>query len=216
MGVATLFGFREKRYRKNLPLCDLGFLAMQRFHQLIFFASLLSLSWFAMMAVHELGHVVGALATGGGVERVVLHPLTISRTDVSPNPEPSVVVWLGPILGCVIPAAVWRFVPRRFTVAHYIAMFFAGFCLLANGAYIAIGSFDRAGDCGVMLEHGSPLWTLLLFGAMTIPLGFYLWHRLGSVKQFLADPSLVDPAVVYTLFGVLVVLLVLEFTIPPR
>ena len=216
MGVATLFGFREKRYRKNLPLCDLGFLAMQRFHQLIFFASLLSLSWFAMMAVHELGHVVGALVTGGVVERVVLHPLTISRTDVSPNPEPSIVVWLGPILGCFIPAAVWWFVPRHFTAAHYIAMFFAGFCLITNGAYIAIGSFGRVGDCGVMLEHGSPLWTLLLFGAMTIPLGFYLWHRLGSVKQFLADPSLVDPAVVYTLFGVLVVLLVLEFTIPPR
>ena len=95
-------------------------------------------------------------------------------------------------------------------------MFFAGFCLITNGAYIAIGSFGRVGDCGVMLEHGSPLWTLLLFGAMTIPLGFYLWHRLGSVKQFLADPSLVDPAVAYTLFGVLVVLLALEFTISPR
>ena len=94
MGVATLFGFREKRYRKNLPLCDPSFVAMQRFHQLIFVASLLALSWFAMMAVHELGHVVGALVTGGVVERVVLHPLTISRTDVSPNPEPSIVVWL--------------------------------------------------------------------------------------------------------------------------
>ena len=28
-----------------------------------------------MMAFHELGHVVGALLTGGTVERVVLHPL---------------------------------------------------------------------------------------------------------------------------------------------
>ena len=91
----------------------------------------------------------------------------------------------------------------------------AGFCLLANGAYIAIGSFDRVGDCGVMLQHGSPLWTLMLFGALTIPLGFYAWHRVGSVNHFLADPSLVDPIVAYTLFGALVVLLVLEFTISP-
>ena len=189
---------------------------MQRFHQFVCVASLSGLSWFAMMAVHEFGHVVGALATGGTVERVVLHPLTISRTDVSPNPNPSIVVWLGPILGCIIPTAVWWFIPQRFAVSRNLAMFFAGFCLLANGAYIAVGSFDRVGDCGVMLQHGSPLWTLLLFGILTIPAGFYLWHRLGSVKQFLADPSLVDPIVAYTLFGALIVMLALEFTISPR
>ena len=95
-------------------------------------------------------------------------------------------------------------------------MFFAGFCLLANGAYIAVGSFDRIGDCGVMLEHGSPLWTLLLFGILTIPTGFLLWHRLGSVKQFLAGPSMVDPVVAYTLLGALIVMLALEFTISSR
>jgi len=117
-----------------------------------------------MMAVHEFGHVVGALTTGGSVERVVLHPLTISRTDVAPNPRPAIVVWLGPILGCVVPAIGWWLVPRRYAITRQIALFFAGFCLLANGAYIAIGSFDRVGDCGVMLKHGSPLWTLLLFG----------------------------------------------------
>ncbi len=189
---------------------------MQRFHQFVFVVSLLVLSWFAMMAVHELGHVVGALTTGGTVERVVLHPLTISRTDVSPNPNPSVVVWLGPILGCMVPAAVWWFMPRRFATARNIAMFFAGFCLLANGAYIAVGSFDRVGDSGVMLQHGSPVWMLLLFGTLTVPLGFYLWHRLGSVKQFLTDPSLVDPVVAYMLLGALAVMLALESMLSVR
>ena len=189
---------------------------MPRFHQLVFVASLLALSWFGMMAFHEMGHVIGAVITGGNVERVVLHPLTISRTDVSPNPRPSIVVWLGPILGCVIPAVCCWLVPRRFKVVRNITLFFVGFCLLANGAYIAFGSFDRVADCGVMLQHGSPLWTLLLFGALTIPLGFYVWHRLGSVKGFLADPSLVEPKVAYSLLGALVVLLGLEFMISPK
>lgn len=186
---------------------------MQRFHQFVFVISLLALSWFAMLAVHELGHVVGAIATGGTVERVVLYPLTISRTDVSLNPQPAVVVWLGPILGCLIPALICWLVPRSFKSARSVAMFFAGYCLIANGAYIALGSFDRVGDCGVMLKHGSPLWTLLLFGVLTIPLGFYLWHRLGSIKKFLADESRVQPAAAYTLFGGLVVVLALEFTL---
>jgi len=155
------------------------------------------------------------LVTGGTVERVVLHPLTISRTDVSPNPSPLAVVWLGPILGCVIPVLAWWLVPKRLTIIRSVALFFAGFCLLANGAYIAIGSFDRVGDCGVMLQHGSPIWSLLAFGLVTIPLGFYFWHQLGSLKGFLSDPSLVDPSVVYAIFGVLVVLLAFEFTLSP-
>ena len=44
---------------------------MRRFHQLLSIASILAVSWLAMMAVHEFGHVVGAYLTGGHVERVV-------------------------------------------------------------------------------------------------------------------------------------------------
>ena len=172
---------------------------MQRFHQFLFIAALLALCWLLMMAVHELGHVIGALATGGNVQRVVLHPLGISRTDVFPNPHPSVVVWLGPILGCVIPTIAWRLLPHRMKTTRGMAMYFAGFCLVANGAYIAIGSFDRVGDCGVMLQTGSPLWTLCGFGAITIPLGLYVWHRLGSIRGFLADPTLIGAHTTYLL-----------------
>ncbi|MCA9198559.1 MAG: hypothetical protein KDA87_13520 [Planctomycetales bacterium] len=189
---------------------------MQRFHQVMFIGSLLALSWFAMLAVHEFGHVVGALATGGTVAQVVLHPLTISRTDVSPNPHPLTVVWLGPILGSSIPVLIWRFIPSRITVARQIGCFFAGFCLIANGAYIAFGSMDGVGDCGAMLRHGSATWTLLLFGAITIPLGLHLWHQLGPIKPFLANPAKIDPAVTYWLFTVFVAMLTLEFTFSPK
>ena len=89
---------------------------MQRVHQFLFALSLVALSWFAMMAVHELGHVAGAFVTGGSVERVALYPLTISLTEVAPNPHPAVVVWLGPVVGCVIPLAVFVTVPQRLAV----------------------------------------------------------------------------------------------------
>ena len=188
---------------------------MNRIHQLIFVASLLALCWFAMMAFHEFGHVVGALVTGGTVERVVLYPLTISRTDVSPNPNPALVVWLGPILGCLLPAIVWWLVPRQNTIARNIGLFFAGFCLLANGAYIAFGSLDGVGDCGVMLQTGSPIWMLILFGAVAIPLGLFAWHSLGSLKQFLADASLVGPKIAYGTLAALIALITFEFSFSP-
>ncbi|MEZ6129070.1 MAG: hypothetical protein R3C59_10325 [Planctomycetaceae bacterium] len=163
---------------------------MARLHQFVFVVSLLALSWLAMMAVHELGHVIGAVVTDGTVERVVLHPLRISRTDVRPNPHPVIVVWLGPILGSLFPLFACLTVPRRLTTVRHITQFFAGFCLIANGAYVALGAFEGVGDCGVMLQHGSPFWTLPAFGIITIPAGLFLWHGLGSVQHFLANPSL--------------------------
>lgn len=80
---------------------------MQRFHQVILIASTLLGSWLGMQAVHEFGHVVGAWLTGGQVDRVVLHPLTISRTDLARNPHPLLVVWAGPVFGCLLPLDAW-------------------------------------------------------------------------------------------------------------
>ena len=130
-----------------------------------------------MQAVHEFGHVIGAWTTGGRVARVVLHPLTISRTDLAENPSPLIVVWAGPVLGCVLPLVAWWFTRRWWW--SFLLRFFAGFCLIANGAYIAVGSFDRVGDCGEMMKYGSAMWQLWLFGLVTVPMGFRLWHGLG-------------------------------------
>lgn len=189
---------------------------MERFHQTLFAISLVALSWLAMMAVHELGHVVGAFFTGGSIERIVLHPLAISRTDVAPNPHPKIVVWLGPVIGCVLPLVLFAIVPRRFATLHSVARFFAGFCLIANGAYISFGSFNQVGDCGEMLRTGTPIWAMLGYGVVTIPLGLFLWHGLGSLTHFLNNPSNVTPRIAYTLLGVLLVVVVMELALIPR
>lgn len=162
-----------------------GTLTMLRVRQILFAVFLLALSWWTMQAVHELGHVVGALVTGGTIERILLSPLSISRTDVSPNPHPAIVVWLGPLLGCLLPIAIFAAIPHQHKTAHRLACFFAGFCLIANGAYIAFGSSNRVGDCGEMLRTGTSLWAMATFGAMAIPTGLYLWHRLGSLKKLI-------------------------------
>lgn len=78
---------------------------MKRFAQVLLIGTFLPLCWLGMMAVHELGHVLVVLATGGTITAVVLHPLTISRTDVSINPRPLLVVWAGPLLGVLLPPA---------------------------------------------------------------------------------------------------------------
>lgn len=140
-------------------------------------------SWLTMMVVHELGHVLHAAASGGHVTGVVLHPLRISRTDVEPNPHPSFVVWGGPVWGSLIPLAFAILMRRTAKPYHSIALFFAGFCLVANGAYIGSGVFYPAGDSEQLLQLGTPSWMLATFGLLNISAGLLCWHRLGSLRQ---------------------------------
>ena len=152
---------------------------MKQRDQLLLIIATLVVSWYGMQAVHELGHVLGAIVTGAEVKRVVLHPFSISRTDIGLNPNPSIVVWAGPIVGTTLPVLVWGALQWMAIRVAYLSRFFAGFCSVTNGAYIAFGSFDQVGDCKEMLDHGSPIWSLWLFGAITIPLGLWLWHGQG-------------------------------------
>jgi hypothetical protein len=149
---------------------------VDRLHQVVLIGSTVLGSWLGMQAVHESGHVLGALLTGGQVTRVVLYPLTISRTDLADNPHPLVVAWAGPIVGVAIPLLLWGLAAAIRLPGAFVLRFFAGFCLLANGLYVGVGSFERVGDCGEMLRHGSAPWQLWLFGVVTAPLGLRLWH----------------------------------------
>jgi hypothetical protein len=153
--------------------------ASHRLPQGVLIASTLVASWLGMQAAHELGHVAAAWLTGGKVQKVVLHPLAISRTDVSPNPQPRIVVWAGPVIGALLPLALWGLAAWMKLPGAFALRFFAGFCLLANGLYIGLGSFGGVGDCGEMLRHGSPIWLLWLFGAVAAPAGLRLWHKQG-------------------------------------
>jgi hypothetical protein len=151
-----------------------------RFWQVLLIASTLGLCWLAMMAVHEFGHVLNALLSGATVQRVVLHPLTISRTDVSPNPHPQLVAWGGALWGILIPVAMWRASILMRWESRYVFRFFAGFCCLANGLYLAAGSFNGAGDAGDLLRHGAAQWQLILVGLPMTVCGIWLWNGLGE------------------------------------
>jgi hypothetical protein len=163
--------------------------------------ALLPLCWLAMMAVHEAGHVLGACASGGEVAGVHLHPFSISRTELARNPHPLFVAWAGPMVGVVVPLvayvlcyAVCYLCRRDAAVAGiHLWRFFAGFCLIANGAYLSFGSFNRVGDAGEILKLGTPTWVLWAFGLIAMPAGLWLWHRLGP--QFGLGPDGRDVAI---------------------
>ena len=58
--------------------------------------------------------------------------------------------------------------------------FFAGFCLVANGAYLGAGWKANAGDAADLVDYGTPAWVLVVFGVVTTGAGLYLWHLIGK------------------------------------
>jgi hypothetical protein len=182
---------------------------MKRQHQLVLIASTLAFSWLAMQAVHELGHVLGSLLSGGQVAQVVLHPAKISQTRLAENPHPQFVAWMGPLVGTVLPAAAMLVARIANWRGWYVFQFFAGFCLVANGAYLAFGSMGRIGDAGDLLRYGAAPMLLWMFGLATIPTGVCLWNGLGP-HFGLGTSGRVDPLVSYIMLALTVVLVVLE------
>ncbi len=157
---------------------------MPRLAQIVLILPMLTVTWLGLQIVHELGHVLGAWATGGQLQRVVLHPLAISRTDVSPNPQPLLERWAGPAVGILLPLVLLAIAWPLGRTTRNLFRFFAGACLIANGLYLGIGSIGRVGDAGDLLRHGAPIWTLWLFGLVTVPAGLLLWNGIGGTFGF--------------------------------
>ena len=143
--------------------------------------------------------------------KVVLHPLAISWTHVEPNTQ--FIVWGGPIWGCVLPFAAWVIAARFQSSIEYMLRFFTGFCLIANGIYLGVGFWDPVGDAVELLNHDTPGWVLFLFGAMTIPAGLRLWHRLGPRFGLGENSDDVNPRHAIGVLLVLVVVVLLEITL---
>jgi hypothetical protein len=184
---------------------------MRRQPQLVLIVCLLTACWLAMQVVHEFGHVLGAWFTGGEVAKVVLRPWTFSRTEMVANPDPVLVAWAGPMVGAALPLLTWLAAKALQCPGDYLLRFFAGFCLIANGAYIGGGALDRLGDAGDLQRHGSPMWALFLFAAITVPAGLLLWHREGRHFGFGGSGGKVEGLAVAASALALAGALVLEF-----
>lgn len=154
--------------------------------------------------------MLGAAWSGGRVEKMVLHPLTISRTDLAENPHPWLVAWAGPILGAVLPLATWWAASHFGMPGTFVIRFFAGFCLIANGAYLGVGSFDRVGDAGDLIGCGVSPWVLRAFGVVAASAGLWMWHRQGRHFGLGPHASTVRPGAAYACLGALVLLVALE------
>lgn len=186
---------------------------MKRQRQFLLIGSTVALSWLWMQAVHELGHVIGAAVSGGRVAEVVLHPAKISYTRLAANPHPQFVAWAGPILGAVLPLLLLAIMRAANYRGSYLFQFFAGFCLVSNGAYLAAGSILKMADAGDLLRHGTLLVLLWLFGLITIPVGLWLWNGLGPYFGIGPNAREINAREAYIVLALLLITIGLELAL---
>lgn len=179
----------------------------------VLIGSMLIACWLGMQAIHECGHVLTAWFTGGEVECVGLHPLAISHTDLRYNHRPLETAWGGPVFGVLAPLVCWGLAMWLRSSLAFLLRFWAGFCLVANGAYLGFGAQTRVGDCGDLLRHGAAVWQLWLFGALTMPLGFWLWNGQGRHFGLGNQPEPIRPAVAWTALAAAFALLLVGFAV---
>jgi hypothetical protein len=184
--------------------------ASGRLGQVVLIAATLSLSWLGMQVVHESGHVLAAWAGGETVHRVVLRPLAISRTDATRDRRPLLVAWGGAAVGATLPLGMFALARALRWNRSHLLRFLAGFCLVANGAYLGVGAFNGDGDAGDLLRFGAPRWSLFAFGLTATPAGLALWHGLGPRFGLGPARGRVDPGDVRWTLGLLAVLLAAE------
>jgi hypothetical protein len=160
----------------------MGASRLDRCFQVVLMFSTAALSWLLMLAVHESGHVLQGWVSGAKLDAVHLPLLGFSRTDFAVNPHPLFVAWGGAWWGSVLPLAI-LVAARCFAAKRhvYLLAWFAGFCLVANGAYLLGGAILSGGadDGGAILQHGGARWQLLGFGVIAVAAGLYLWNGLG-------------------------------------
>jgi len=154
--------------------------------QIMLWIVVAALSWYGMMAVHEAGHCLGAVATGARIETVEIPLAGFSRTDFSGGSCPLLVVWAGPVVGAFLPVALLALLRVVGPRARHAVLFSVGFCLLANGAYIGMGASAALGDCRQLAQYGSPKWTMVAFGSVAFACGLYMWHRMGPWRGWFA------------------------------
>jgi hypothetical protein len=191
---------------------------MDRRFQAMLIVSMVGLSWLLMMVLHESGHLLHGWLSGAQLVRVELPPLGFSRTDFADNPHPLFVAWGGGIWGCLLPLAILAAVRFGTPCYAYLAAWFAGFCLIANGAYLAAGSLfgGTADDAGVILHCGGSQWHLLAFGIPATAAGLYLWNGLGPHFGLSASGGKVDRKAAVAVAVTLAVVVCLEVLIGCR
>ncbi len=131
--------------------------------------------------IHESGHALNAVLTGGSLNKITMSPLSWCYASTSGGNE-TFVVWGGFLWQTIVPTVVllllWYFKSRLSLYALFLVLVSFG----ASGVYMIAGAVAGVGDGGSLVRYGVPPFLLLTVGsvlllfclALSLPMGVLL------------------------------------------
>ncbi len=133
----------------------------------------------ASSIMHELGHALAVIATGGEVSFIEVSPFSWSYTHYISDPEPMATSWGGFLWGTMI--GVFTFL-ILWIVRSRLSLFGAVFAVTSlayAGIYMLVGAVLRIGDSAALMWMGIPQAVLIAIGGMLLLLVLPLILPLG-------------------------------------
>lgn len=137
-----------------------------------------------MVTFHELGHLLGGWLGGATLVSYDLTPWRLPYSLHAPDPKPLLTLWAGPIFGVAVPLLLALCLRRPW------AWWIADFCLVANGAYLALGWISGAPhlDTARLLDAGASPLAIGVYCIVTLATG-YVRFRADCLRFFHAPAA---------------------------
>jgi hypothetical protein len=160
----------------------------------------------ASTIVHELGHALTVIATGGKFGFIEVTPFSWSYAHYIFAPEPMATSW-GGILWSVIFGLLAFFVPWvAKSRLSFIGVLLAISSLAGEGTYLLVGTVFHVGDPASLLGQGVPPLALIVIGSLLLLLCFPLILPLGTLldvgkgkNKLMTTVAVVSPIMAYLL-----------------
>lgn len=154
---------------------------MKTFQRFLIVLGVFVFAYNASTIVHELGHGLTLIATGGELDFIEVSPFSWSYAHYRSNPEPMATSWSGflweTIFGVLAFSILWIAKSRLslFGVVLAIAS------LAGTGIYMLVGAVLRIGDSAALIRMGVPPAVLVITGSVLLLLVLPLILPLGGL-----------------------------------
>ncbi len=182
---------------------------MKCFQQMLIVLGIFVFSYNLSNLIHESGHALNAVLTGGSLNKITMSPLSWCYASTSGGNK-IFVTWGGFLWQTIVPTALlillWRFKSRL----SLFALFLVLVSFAVSGIYMITGALAGIGDGGNLVRYGIPPFILLTVGSILLlcclPLSLLMGVLLGLGRKqtsFISVMMVLMPIQIY-LFAMLI------------
>ncbi len=131
--------------------------------------------------IHEFGHGINVLATGGSIGRISISPLSWSYISYAGGGEARATTWGGFLWETILPLLIFLGLWCIKSRASFWALLLAMVALATTAIYMLVGAFLDIGDAGFLVRVGLPTWPFVAIGAGLLLLCLLLALPLGTL-----------------------------------